>query len=100
MLPFWQIYGESTAASSTSDKKFTAKTNVFVKPNEQNRACSSYAMARKRRMKSNSKQRKKPPKTTTFHRPKQEKHKIIAFFDTFSLQFQSYIVTLHLMGRG
>ena len=28
-------------------------TNVFVKPNEQNRACSSYAMARKRRMKSN-----------------------------------------------
>ena len=29
-------------------------TNVFVKPNEQNRACSSYAMARKRRMKSNS----------------------------------------------
>ncbi len=31
-------------------------TNVFVKPNEQNRACSSYAMARKRRMKSNKKQ--------------------------------------------
>ena len=30
--------------------------NVFVKPNEQNRACSSYAMARKRRMKSNKKQ--------------------------------------------
>ena len=29
------------------------KSNVFVKPNEQNRACSSYAMARKRRMKSN-----------------------------------------------
>ena len=28
-------------------------TNVFVKPNEQNRAYSSYAMARKRRMKSN-----------------------------------------------
>ena len=27
--------------------------NVFVKPNEQNRACSSYAMARKRRMKAN-----------------------------------------------
>jgi len=27
-------------------------TNVFVKPNEQNRACSSYDMARKRRMKS------------------------------------------------
>ncbi len=27
-------------------------TNVFVKPNEQNRACSSYAMARKGRMKS------------------------------------------------
>ena len=27
--------------------------NVFVKPNEQNRACWSYAMARKRRMKSN-----------------------------------------------
>ena len=27
--------------------------NVFVKPNEQNRACLSYAMARKRRMKSN-----------------------------------------------
>ena len=37
-------------------------TNVFVKPNEQNRACSSYAMARKRRMKSNSKQRRKHPK--------------------------------------
>ena len=29
------------------------KSNVFVKPNEQKRACSSYAMARKRRMKSN-----------------------------------------------
>ena len=29
--------------------------NVFVKTNEQNRACSSYAMARKRRMKSNEK---------------------------------------------
>ena len=29
------------------------KSNVFVKPNEQNRTCSSYAMARKRRMKSN-----------------------------------------------
>ncbi len=29
------------------------KENVFVKPNEQNRACWSYAMARKRRMKSN-----------------------------------------------
>ena len=29
--------------------------NVFVKPNEQNRACSSYAMARKRRMKSKDK---------------------------------------------
>ena len=28
------------------------KENVFVKPNEQNRACWSYAMARKRRMKS------------------------------------------------
>jgi len=28
-------------------------SNVFVKPNEQNRAYSSYAMARKRRMKSN-----------------------------------------------
>ena len=27
--------------------------NVFIKPNEQNRACSSYAMARKGRMKSN-----------------------------------------------
>ena len=33
-----------------------ALQNVFVKPNEQNRACSSYAMARKRRMKSNEKQ--------------------------------------------
>ena len=31
---------------------------------------------------------------------KQEKHKIITFFDTYSLQFQSYIVTLHVMGRG
>ena len=28
-------------------------TNVFVKPNEQSQACLSYAMARKRRMKSN-----------------------------------------------
>ena len=28
------------------------KINVFVKPNEQNRACSRYAMARKGRMKS------------------------------------------------
>ena len=31
-----------------------AKSNVFVKPNEQNRACSSYAMVRKGRMKSNN----------------------------------------------
>ena len=30
------------------------RANIFVKPNEQNRACSSYAMARKRRMKSNA----------------------------------------------
>ena len=34
-------------------RKRRMKANVFVKPNEQNRACSSYAMARKRRMKSN-----------------------------------------------
>ena len=34
-------------------RKRRMKSNVFVKPNEQNRACSSYAMARKRRMKSN-----------------------------------------------
>ena len=33
----------------------SASKNVFVKPNEQNRACSSYAMARKGRMKSNTK---------------------------------------------
>ena len=33
--------------------KTVGKTNVFVKPNEQNRACSRYAMARKGRMKSN-----------------------------------------------
>ena len=32
--------------------------NVFVKPNEQNRACSSYAMARKGRMKSKDKKRR------------------------------------------
>ena len=32
------------------------ENEVFVKPNELNRACSSYAMARKRRMKSNKKQ--------------------------------------------
>ena len=37
-------------------KRATSRTNVFVKPNAQNRACSSYAMARKRRMKSNEKQ--------------------------------------------
>ena len=34
-------------------RKGAMKWNLFVKPNEQNRACSSYAMARKRRMKSN-----------------------------------------------
>ena len=34
-------------------RKRRMESNVFVKPNEQNRACSSYAMARKRRMKSN-----------------------------------------------
>ena len=33
-------------------RKRTLEKNVFVKPNEQNRAYSSYAMARKRRMKS------------------------------------------------
>ena len=38
-----------------STKPNQSKTNIFVKPNEQNRACSSYAMARKRRMKSNIK---------------------------------------------
>ena len=32
-------------------RKRRMKSNVFVKPNEQNRACSSYAMARKRAMK-------------------------------------------------
>jgi len=73
-LPFWQIYGESTAVSSTNDKKFTAKTS--------------------------NKQRRKPPKTATTNGIKQEKHIIIMFFDTFSLQFQTNIVTLHLMGRG
>ena len=34
-------------------RKRRMKSNVFVKPNEQNRACSRYAMARKGRMKSN-----------------------------------------------
>ena len=34
-------------------RKGRMKSNVFVKPNEQNRACSSYAMARKGSMKSN-----------------------------------------------
>ena len=34
-------------------RKGRMKSNVFVKPNEQNRACSRYAMARKGRMKSN-----------------------------------------------
>ena len=34
------------------------RANVFVKPNEQNRACSSYAMARKGRMKSKDKKRR------------------------------------------
>ena len=37
----------------SSSITFEEERNVFVKPNEQNRACSSYAMARKRRMKSN-----------------------------------------------
>ena len=35
------------------------KTNVFVKPNEQNRACSRYAMARKGRMKSKGEEKDK-----------------------------------------
>ena len=34
-------------------RKGRMKSNVFVKPNEQNRACSRYVMARKGRMKSN-----------------------------------------------
>ena len=34
-------------------RKGAMKWNIFVKPNEQNRACSSYAMARKRAMKWN-----------------------------------------------
>ena len=33
--------------------RYAQEKNVFVKPNEQNRACSSYAMERKRRMESN-----------------------------------------------
>ena len=41
--------------------------NVFVKPNEQNRACSSYAMARKRRMKSNEMKQILSNNSTTFH---------------------------------
>ena len=41
--------------------------DVFLKPNEQNRACSSYAMARKRRMKSNLSQ-----KTTDFFQKTRE----------------------------
>lgn len=42
----------------------------------------------------------KTSKRAPIHELKQEKHKIITFFDTYSLQFQSYIVTLHVMGRG
>ena len=42
---------ESTQKAQCLDKN--SVKNVFVKPNEQNRACSSYAMARKGRMKSN-----------------------------------------------
>ena len=38
--------------------KTMGRANVFVKPNEQNRACSSYAMARKGRMKSKDKKRR------------------------------------------
>ena len=38
--------------------KTMGRANVFVKPNEQNRACSSYAMARKGRMKSKEKKRR------------------------------------------
>ena len=44
------VYAEDTAEIPLPK----CKTNVFVKPNEQNRACSSYAMARKGRMKSNN----------------------------------------------
>ena len=38
--------------------KTMGRANVFDKPNEQNRACSSYAMARKGRMKSKDKKRR------------------------------------------
>ena len=38
--------------------KTMGRANVFVKPNEQNRACSSYAMARKGRMESKDKKRR------------------------------------------
>ncbi len=42
---------EMTQTRTTT--RYAKKKNVFVKPNEQNRACSGYAMARKRRMESN-----------------------------------------------
>ena len=38
-------------ASYAMARKRLLKTNVFVKPNEQSRACASYAMARKRLLK-------------------------------------------------
>lgn len=38
----------------SSSITFAEETNVFVKPNEQNKARFNYAMARKRRMKSNA----------------------------------------------
>ena len=40
-------------ASYVMARKRLLKTNVFVKPNEQSRACASYVMARKRLLKTN-----------------------------------------------
>ena len=47
------IIGEANQPSPHGGEMVRGFKNVFVKPDEQNRACSSYAMARKRRMKSN-----------------------------------------------
>ena len=56
-LPNWKVFvkpnEQNRACSSYAmARKRRMKSKVFVKLNEQNRACSSYAMARKRRMKS------------------------------------------------
>ena len=47
-----QLCNKKHLKTRTVLKQENSQMNVFVKPNEQNRAYSSYAMARKGRMKS------------------------------------------------